>query len=126
MTGYFITLVQDKHGKYKSKYKRVASKPAMECEHAQWAHSSPHQVRVETALWFDGIGFSKWFTTPQSKVFLVGSAKKPLRPVKIGKVAWWKKSAIEESVSGWEATGRLGARDCLYTETTSELMRYAS
>ncbi|CAL1406598.1 unnamed protein product [Linum trigynum] len=91
----------------------------MEYEQAQLASSIQHQVEVEIALQFGGIGFSESVTRPLFKELNVGLFKKTLRPVNLGKVMWWKKSAMDNNMSGWEATSRSGAGDGSYNEATS-------
>lgn len=78
---HFIRLIRRKHGRDISKDGRALGKLRRECERAQDALRSQHQVRVEVESLFDGVDFSEQLTRAKFEELNVDLFRKTLGPV---------------------------------------------
>lgn len=78
---HFIRLIRRKHGRDISKDGRALGKLRRECERAQDALRSQHQVRVEVESLFDGVDFAEQLTRAKFEELNVDLFRKTLGPV---------------------------------------------
>ncbi|EEF42318.1 heat shock protein, putative [Ricinus communis] len=96
---HFIKLLKKKYNKDISKDKKALGKLRRECERANRALSSQHQVRVVIESFLDGIDFSESMTRARFEELNMDLFKKTLGPVKKAlQDAGLKKSDINEIV----------------------------